>query len=71
MVVTDHGPLQWLQRMKDTTLRLMQWYLALQPYRFKVQYRKGKTHINDEFFSLQTVCNALDQQGSWGVSVCV
>ncbi len=33
---SDHAPLQWLHRMKDTNARITRWYLALQPFKFKV-----------------------------------
>ncbi|KAG5847050.1 hypothetical protein ANANG_G00121600, partial [Anguilla anguilla] len=33
---SDHAPLQWLHRMKDTNARITRWYLALQPFNFKV-----------------------------------
>ncbi|XP_067236718.1 uncharacterized protein [Chanodichthys erythropterus] len=32
---SDHAPLQWLHRMKDTNARITCWYLALQPFKFK------------------------------------
>lgn len=51
-VVMDHAPLQWLARMKDTNPHLMQWYLALQPYKFEVQYRRDQDHANTGFFFL-------------------
>ena len=48
-----HAPLQWLIQMKDTNPILIQWYLALQPFAFMVQYRKGKEHSNVDYFSRQ------------------
>ncbi len=36
---SDHAPLQWLHRMKDTNARITRWYLALQPFKFKVIHR--------------------------------
>ncbi len=38
---SDHAPLQWLHRMKDTNARITRWYLALQPFKFKVVHRPG------------------------------
>ncbi len=38
---SDHAPLQWLHRMKDTNARITRWYLALQPFKFKVIHRPG------------------------------
>lgn len=45
-LVTDHAPLQWLHQMKESNPRLTRWYLALQPFSFKVTHRKGNAHIN-------------------------
>lgn len=49
-VITDHAPLQWLNRRKDANPRLMRWYFALQPYTFQVLYQKGIHHSNADFF---------------------
>ncbi|XP_061766958.1 uncharacterized protein LOC133559319 isoform X2 [Nerophis ophidion] len=38
---SDHKPLQWLHRMKDPNARINRWYLALQPYNFRVVHRPG------------------------------
>ncbi len=38
---SHHAPLQWLNRMKDTNARITRWYLALQPFKFKVVHRPG------------------------------
>ena len=50
-LVTDHAPLAWLHRMKDNNARITRWYLALQPYAFRVVHRAGKLHQNADFFS--------------------
>uniref|UniRef100_K7EX43 Gypsy retrotransposon integrase-like protein 1 n=1 Tax=Pelodiscus sinensis TaxID=13735 RepID=K7EX43_PELSI len=50
-LITDHAPLRWIQTMKETNLRIMRWYLALQPYKFEVCHRPGRTHNNADFFS--------------------
>ncbi|XP_078240212.1 uncharacterized protein LOC144586237 [Pogona vitticeps] len=52
-LVTDHAPLQWLNRMKDANPRLTRWYLSLQPYAFQVKYKKGVNHANADYFSRQ------------------
>lgn len=71
MFVTDHAPLQWLNRMIEFNPCLMQWYLALQPYQFTIQYRKDCDHSNADFLSCQMAWNALDQQASRGGGVGV
>lgn len=60
-MITDHAPLQWLNRMKDASPRLMWWYLALEPFTFQLVYCKGSLHSNADFFSRQAVWNKLDQ----------
>jgi len=36
---SDHTLLQWLHRVNDTNTRITRWYLALQPFKFKVVHR--------------------------------
>ncbi len=48
---SDHAPLQWLHRMKDTNARITRWYLALQPFKFKVIHRPGTQMIVADFLS--------------------
>lgn len=35
----DHAPLQWPHHMKDANGCIMQWYLVLQPFKFRVVHR--------------------------------
>ncbi len=48
---SDHAPLQWLHRMKDTNVRITRWYLALQPFKFKVIHRPGTQMTVADFLS--------------------
>ncbi len=48
---SDHAPLQWLHRMKDTNARIAHWYLALQPFKFKVIHRPGTQMTVADFLS--------------------
>ncbi len=48
---SDHAPLQWLHRMKDTNTRITRWYLALQPFKFKVIHRPGMQMTVADFLS--------------------
>lgn len=41
-VITDHASLKWLLNLKNPTGRLARWSLRLQPFDFKIEYRKGK-----------------------------
>ncbi len=49
-VRTTH-PSQWLHRMKDTNARITRWYLALQPFKFKVIHRPGTQMTVADFLS--------------------
>ncbi|XP_039532215.1 uncharacterized protein LOC120482205 [Pimephales promelas] len=48
---SDHAPLQWLHRMKDTNARITRWYLALQPFKFQVVHRPGAQMAVADFLS--------------------
>lgn len=48
---SDHAPLQWLHRMKDTIARITRWYQALQPFKFKVVHRPGVQKAVADFLS--------------------
>ncbi|XP_076743966.1 uncharacterized protein LOC143419988 [Maylandia zebra] len=48
---SDHAPLQWLHRMKDANARITRWYLALQPFKFKVIHRPGAQMAVADFLS--------------------
>ena len=43
-VFTDHVSCQYLQSIKSMHGRLLRWSLLLQNYRFKIQYKPGKTN---------------------------
>ena len=48
---TDNRALTWLQTFKDKNARLTRWSLALQPYTFTVQHRKGRDNANADALS--------------------
>ena len=48
---SDHKALQWLERMKYTNGRITRWYLAMQPFRFTVQYIPGKLNTTADYLS--------------------
>ena len=50
-IQTDHRALQWLQNVKDRNSRLTRWSLSLQPYRFRVEHRKGRDNANADTLS--------------------
>ena len=52
-IQTDHRALQWLTKFKDSNNRLLQWSLALQPFRFQVVHRKGRDNANADSLSRQ------------------
>lgn len=61
---TDHRALQWLGRMKDSNARVTRWFLALQPYRFTVQYRAGKQNTVADFLSRHPVVETPKGEGN-------
>ena len=56
---TDHRPLSWLDRMKNSNARLTRWSLELQPYRAVLQHRPGKNHENADGLS-RGACGAAN-----------
>ena len=50
-LVTDHAPLVWMARNKDTNARVTRWFLALQPYEYSVTHRPGAAHGNADALS--------------------
>ncbi len=50
-LVTDHAPLQWMARAKDTNAHITRWFLALQDFHFMLQHRAGTAHGNADGFS--------------------
>ena len=54
LIQTGHRTLQWLDNVKDENSRLARWSLALQPYQFKIEHRKGQANANAD--TLSCVC---------------
>ncbi|KAL0147151.1 hypothetical protein M9458_057675, partial [Cirrhinus mrigala] len=50
-LVTDHAPLQWMARAKDTNARVTHWFLVLQDFHFEVRHRAGATNANADRLS--------------------
>ncbi|XP_056622843.1 retrovirus-related Pol polyprotein from transposon 17.6 [Triplophysa dalaica] len=50
-LVTDHAPLQWMSKAKDTNARITRWFLTLQDYHFTVKHRAGSSHGNADGLS--------------------
>lgn len=48
---TDHRALTWIHTMKDQNSRVTRWYLSLQPFQFKVQYRARRSNVPADFLS--------------------
>ena len=64
VVQTDHRALQWLTMFKEGNSRLMRWSLALQPYQFTIEHRKGKDNANTDGLShLESDAPALHAKG--------
>ncbi|XP_038052264.1 uncharacterized protein LOC119724977 [Patiria miniata] len=52
---TDHQSLAYLHRSKLANARIMRWALALQPYRFRVEYIKGSQNVGADYLSRSEV----------------
>ncbi|KAI2647664.1 Retrovirus-related Pol polyprotein from transposon 17.6 [Labeo rohita] len=50
-LLTDHAPLQWMSRAKDTNARVTRWFLALQDFNFTVKHRAGADNANADGLS--------------------
>ncbi|CAM5155444.1 unnamed protein product [Natator depressus] len=50
-LVTDHAPLQWMQRNKEKNARVTRWFLSLQPLQFRIWHRAGCHHGNADGLS--------------------
>uniref|UniRef100_A0A3B1KDF6 Gypsy retrotransposon integrase-like protein 1 n=1 Tax=Astyanax mexicanus TaxID=7994 RepID=A0A3B1KDF6_ASTMX len=50
-LVTDHAPLQWVSKHKDTNARVTRWFLALQEFSFQVRHRPGVAHADADGLS--------------------
>lgn len=48
---TDHRALTWINSMKDHNSRLTRWYLSLQPFKFMVRHRSGKSNMVADYLS--------------------
>ncbi|XP_073699461.1 uncharacterized protein [Garra rufa] len=48
---TDHAPLQWMARAKDTNARVTRWFLSLQDFHFDVRHRAGTSNTNADGLS--------------------
>ena len=51
IIPTDYQTLQWLSNVKDENSRLARGSLALQPYQFEIQHRKGRVNANADSLS--------------------
>ena len=51
LLETDHRPLQWMDRMKDSNARITRWYLSMQPYKFTIRHVPGRNNTTADFLS--------------------
>ena len=50
-IVTDHAPLKWLMKVKNTNAKLARWALEIQDLNLDIEYRPGKTNSNADCLS--------------------
>ncbi len=45
VVFTDHNPLVFLSRMRNSNQRIMRWALIIQEFNLEIRYKKGKENV--------------------------
>ena len=60
---TDHRALTWINTMKDQNSRLTRWYLSLQPFKFVIRHRAGKSNVVADFLSRLPHIANLPEEG--------
>ncbi|KAL0151201.1 hypothetical protein M9458_053392 [Cirrhinus mrigala] len=69
-LVTDHAPLQWMARAKNTNARVTRWFLALQDFHFDVQHRAGTANANADGLSrIWSAFTALPWRHTWNTCI--
>ncbi|CAG2233953.1 unnamed protein product [Mytilus edulis] len=63
-VQTDHKALCWLNNVKNPSARIGRWALALQPYKFDVIYKEGKTNSVADALSRREYNNTNEKDSS-------
>jgi hypothetical protein len=58
-LVTDHAPLVWMARGKDTNDQVTRWFLSRQRFSFSVVHRSGAKHGNADAISRRETDVAL------------
>ena len=69
IIQTDHQTLQWLSNVKDENSHLARWSLALQPYQFEIQHRKGRANANADSLSQILYSRRVLRTGAEGGNV--
>ncbi|KYO37782.1 hypothetical protein Y1Q_0022061 [Alligator mississippiensis] len=60
-LVTDHAPLRWLSTARTDNAWITRWALALQPYKFQIMFRPGKSNTVADFLSRCDSKNSSEQ----------
>lgn len=67
-VQTDHRPLQWYGKLKESSARVTRWKEMLAQYNFEVIYKPGKENVVADWLSRALVVNAMEEEGGAGPS---
>ena len=54
-LMTDHTPLVWMSRNKDSNSQITRWFLLLQPFAFSVLHRCWAANVNADALSRRNV----------------
>lgn len=63
-VVTDHRPLQWVGKLKESSARVTRWKEFLSQYNMEVVYKPGRENVVADWLSRAITVNAMEQEGA-------
>lgn len=61
-VQTDHKPLQWVGKLKESSARITRWKELLSQYTMDVVYKPGKENVVADWLSRALVVNAVENE---------
>lgn len=60
-VHTDHKPLQWVGKLKESSARMTRWKENLSQYNMDIVYKPGKENIVADWLSRAVIINAVEE----------
>lgn len=62
-VHTDHRPLLWVGKMKESSARVTRWKEFLSQYNLEISYKPGKDNVVADWLSRAIQINAIEEEG--------